>query len=124
MPLCKNSKESNNEAVEENVEILAAKGLRTLVFAMKTVDWDGKREPHSLDAGEFECDLTLLGATGVEDLLQENVGQCIKDFREAGMCVWMLTGDKGSTAKEIGVSCGLVTPKVFEHEAPTQKIVE
>jgi P-type E1-E2 ATPase len=53
--------------------------------------------------------LTLLAATGVEDLLQENVKECISDFRKAGINVWMLTGDKGATAKEIGVSCGLVT---------------
>jgi len=37
--------------------------------------------------------------TGVEDLLQENVKACIEDFRDAGMRVWMLTGDKGATAK-------------------------
>ena len=52
--------------------------------------------------------MTLLAATGVEDLLQENVKECIEDFRQAGISVWMLTGDKGLTAKEIGVSCGLI----------------
>ena len=57
---------------------------------------------------EIECGLTLLAATGVEDLLQENVKECIVDFREAGISVWMLTGDKGLTALEIGVSCGLI----------------
>jgi len=36
------------------------------------------------------------------------VKECIIDFRNAGISVWMLTGDKGLTAKEIGVSCGLV----------------
>ena len=51
----------------------------------------------------------LLAATGVEDLLQENVKECITDFKAAGINVWMLTGDKGLTAKEIGVSCGLIS---------------
>lgn len=46
--------------------------------------------------------------TGVEDLLQEDVKQCIEDFRDAGMRVWMLTGDKGATAKEIAFNCGLL----------------
>ena len=51
----------------------------------------------------------MLGATGVEDLLQENVAKCIDDFRKANMKVWMLTGDKGLTAKQIGMSCGIIS---------------
>ena len=41
-------------------------------------------------------------------MLQDNVAKCIEDFRAAKMKVWMLTGDKGLTAKQIGVSCGLI----------------
>jgi len=41
--------------------------------------------------------------TAVEDLLQEGVKKCIIDFKEAGVKVWMLTGDKGLTAKMIGL---------------------
>jgi len=48
-----------------------------------------------------------VGITAVEDLLQEDVAACIKDFRLAGIKVWMLTGDKGETALEIGLRCGL-----------------
>jgi P-type E1-E2 ATPase len=40
----------------------------------------------------------MLGVTGVEDLLQNDVKQCIVDFKEAGCKVWILTGDKGATA--------------------------
>jgi P-type E1-E2 ATPase len=36
------------------------------------------------------------------------VKECIEDFRDAGIKVWMLTGDKGATAKEIAYSCGLI----------------
>jgi magnesium-transporting ATPase (P-type) len=39
-----------------------------------------------------------LGVTGVEDLLQDDVKKCIVDFKEAGMRVWILTGDKDATA--------------------------
>lgn len=49
-----------------------------------------------------------MGATAVEDLLAEDVGSCIKDYREAGISVWMLTGDKGETAKEIALSCQML----------------
>ena len=50
----------------------------------------------------------LLGVTGVEDLLQDNVSSCIQDFLQAEMKVWMLTGDKGETARQIGFSCGII----------------
>ena len=94
--------------VEKSVENMARKGLRTLLYGMKEIEWDGTRDPLDLPVEEIECNLTLLAATGVEDLLQENVKECIEDFRQAGISVWMLTGDKGLTAKEIGVSCGLL----------------
>ena len=55
--------------------------------------------------------MTLLGATGVEDILQEDVKKCIKDFKQAGIKVWMLTGDSGLTAREIGISCGIIKLK-------------
>lgn len=56
---------------------------------------------------QIESNLKLLGITAVEDLLQDDVAKCIEDFRIAGIKVWMLTGDKGETAEEIGKSCGL-----------------
>lgn len=97
--------------VERSVEGMAKKGLRTLLYGMKEIEWDGTRDPLDLPVEEIECDLTLLAATAVEDLLQENVKECLQDFRQAGIGVWMLTGDKGLTAKEIGVSCGMLPPE-------------
>ena len=102
----------------KDIEDFARKGLRTLVFAYKEItdipsinenvdaeetDWE------HVSVKEIESNLILLGATGVEDLLQENVQRCIEDFREANIKVWMLTGDKGLTAKQIGKSCGLIS---------------
>ena len=105
-PLCSRS----NPAVERSVEAMAKKGLRTLLFAMKEIHWDGSRDAtFDLKIDEVESNLTLLAATGVEDLLQDRVKECITDFRDAGINVWMLTGDKGLTALEIGVSCGLIS---------------
>ena len=45
----------------------------------------------------------------MEDLLQDRVKECISDFRDAGIKVWMLTGDKGDTAHQIAYTCGLYT---------------
>lgn len=110
MPGLADDSNANNKIleVEATVEAMAKKGLRTLLYGMKEIEWDGTRDPIELHVGEIESDLTLLAATGVEDLLQERVKECIVDFREAGISVWMLTGDKGLTALEIGVSCGLI----------------
>lgn len=72
----------------------ASEGLRTLMFCMR--------------AGEDESAYNLIGITGVEDLLQDNVKQTIRQFMEAGLKVWMLTGDKGATAKNIGLTCGIL----------------
>lgn len=111
----------NNQilVIEQKVEAMAAKGLRTLLYGMKLIEWDGSRDPLDLPLEEIECELEVLAATGVEDLLQENVKECIEDFRDAGISVWMLTGDKGLTAKEIGVSCGLIPPEQPDSPAET-----
>jgi P-type E1-E2 ATPase len=52
----------------------------------------------------------MLGVTGLQDLLQDDVAKCITSFRQAKIKVWMLTGDKGETAHNIGISCGLIDP--------------
>ncbi len=54
----------------------------------------------------METDLKLLGVTGVEDLLQDNVKPVILNLREANIKVWMLTGDKMETAQCIATSTG------------------
>ena len=42
----------------------------------------------------IERDMELLGATGIEDRLQEGVPEAIATLRTAGLKVWVLTGDK------------------------------
>jgi len=56
---------------------------------------------------DIEKDFDILGVTAMEDLLQDRVKDCIQDFRDAGIKVWMLTGDKGDTAHQIAYTCGL-----------------
>lgn len=43
---------------------------------------------------EVERNLRLLGCTAIEDKLQEGVPQCIKTLADAGIQLWVLTGDK------------------------------
>jgi len=45
-------------------------------------------------ADEMECELQLVGATGIEDKLQDGVPETIANLLRANINVWMLTGDK------------------------------
>ena len=57
---------------------------------------------------EVESDLFAIGATAVEDKLQENVPETISDLLKANIKIWMLTGDKMETAENIAKSCRLI----------------
>lgn len=118
--LLKMSDGSYNQLISDEVEELAKKGLRTLVFGYRELT-TAYADLESMTAEEVETNLVLVGVTGVEDLLQENVKQCIEDFRDAGIKVWMLTGDKGATAKEIAYSCGLLTKEIESEEQIVRK---
>uniref|UniRef100_A0A8D0D3C1 ATPase phospholipid transporting 11B (putative) n=1 Tax=Sander lucioperca TaxID=283035 RepID=A0A8D0D3C1_SANLU len=99
------------------------KGLRTLVVACRHfspeeyIDVDRhlnaartalqQREERLQEAFSYiERDLHLLGATGVEDKLQDKVQETIEALRLAGIKVWVLTGDKHETAVSVSLSCG------------------
>jgi len=57
----------------------------------------------------LENDLELLGITGVEDKLQDDVSSTLELLRNAGISIWMLTGDKVETACCIGISSRLIS---------------
>ena len=56
-------------------------------------------------AEEIEQGMTTLGATAIEDKLQQDVAGTIADLARAGIKLWVLTGDKEETAINIGHSC-------------------
>ena len=132
--------------VSEECENLAKEGLRTLVISQKIVrpedyqKWkrryaEAGKDPVSRDAleakviEELEEGMDLLGITGVEDLLQDDVKTVIENLRAAGIKVWMLTGDKLETAKCIAISTGMKAPTVpfleikFDPENPTETTI-
>jgi phospholipid-translocating ATPase len=57
---------------------------------------------------KIEHSLVLLGSTAIEDKLQEGVPETITHLKQAGIKVWVLTGDKVETAINIGYSAGLL----------------
>ncbi|PPQ86909.1 hypothetical protein CVT25_009795 [Psilocybe cyanescens] len=110
---------------EKYLDDFASQGLRTLTLAYKVVnedeynawseryheatvaieDRDGKIDAIS---DELERDLRLLGATAIEDRLQDGVPETIEDLKRAGIKVWVATGDKLETAIAIGHSTNLI----------------
>ena len=119
-----------DEIVEKtllHLEEYAAEGLRTLCLAMREVpesefrDWhqvfnqaattvSGNRAEELDKAAELiEHDFHLLGATAIEDKLQEGVPDTIHTLQAAGIKVWVLTGDRQETAINIGMSCKLIS---------------
>jgi phospholipid-translocating ATPase len=100
-------------AEKDSIDLMnehAAKGLRTLMFGFKMLE--EKEDIKNADSSKLENGLEMLGVTGLEDCLQENVANCIKDLRRANIKLWMLTGDKGETAHNIAIACGLIDPSL------------
>ena len=56
----------------------------------------------------MEKDLILLGATGIEDILQDQVVETLDMIQKAGITTWMLTGDKKETAINMAHASGMV----------------
>ncbi|XP_046552031.1 phospholipid-transporting ATPase ID-like [Haliotis rubra] len=63
---------------------------------------------------EIEQNLILIGASAIEDKLQDGVPETIANLALAGIKIWVLTGDKQETAINIGYSCRLLTEEMEE----------
>ncbi|CAA2969991.1 phospholipid-transporting ATPase 9 [Olea europaea subsp. europaea] len=109
------------EETRDHVNQYAEAGLRTLILAYRELS----EEEYMVFNGSFseaknsvsadresmidqvtekiEKDLILLGATAVEDKLQQGVPECIDKLAQAGIKIWVLTGDKMETAINIGL---------------------
>ncbi|KAI9757094.1 MAG: putative aminophospholipid-translocase [Candelina submexicana] len=116
-----------NDWLDEETANMAREGLRTLVVGRKKLslqqyqEFSSRYKQASLaiqgrDAGMarvvkdyLEQDLELLGVTGVEDKLQRDVKPSLELLRNAGIKIWMLTGDKVETARCVAVSARLVS---------------
>ena len=65
--------------------------------------------------GLIENDLELIGSTAIEDKLQDEVPETIEFMKEAGIKLWVLTGDKIETAINIGYSAKLLDDDMTQH---------
>uniref|UniRef100_A0A182URU1 Phospholipid-transporting ATPase n=1 Tax=Anopheles merus TaxID=30066 RepID=A0A182URU1_ANOME len=112
------------EQTQHQLNVYARQGLRVLVMAKRKLDatdfseWYSKHEECELSMenrerkiresfGLLERGLTLVGTTGIEDRLQEGVPETITSLLQAGIVIWVLTGDKAETAINIAYSAKL-----------------
>ena len=65
---------------------------------MATVAVEDREAQIEVVSDELERDLRLLGATAIEDKLQDGVPEAIADLKKAGIKIWVATGDKIETA--------------------------
>ncbi|XP_012541424.1 phospholipid-transporting ATPase ID isoform X6 [Monomorium pharaonis] len=122
-------KKDSDEIMAKTLDHLnkfAGEGLRTLCLSVRDLDesffnnWKQRHQEAALSQEhrddkldaiyeEIEKDMSLLGATAIEDKLQDGVPQTIANLSLAGIKLWVLTGDKQETAINIGYSCQLLT---------------
>lgn len=108
-----------------HLEEYATEGLRTLCIARRELSWseylewskrhldassalENREEKMEAVADCIERELVLLGGTAIEDRLQDGVPESIAILGDAGIKLWVLTGDKVETAINIGFSCNLL----------------
>ncbi|KAB7494597.1 putative phospholipid-transporting ATPase VD [Armadillidium nasatum] len=109
---------------EQHLNQYSKRGLRVLCMAKRHIsdteyeEWAlihkeaentlANREVKLLESyNKIEINMQLLGATGIEDRLQDGVPETVQALRKAGINVWVLTGDKQETAINIAYSCAL-----------------
>ncbi|KAJ9478875.1 putative phospholipid-transporting ATPase NEO1 [Pseudozyma hubeiensis] len=125
---------AQNDWLDEECGNMAREGLRTLVVGRRRLtqdNWlaferaykaarvqveDRNQAMAGAIAEHLENNLELLGLTGVEDKLQEDVKMTLELLRNAGIKVWMLTGDKIETATCIAISSKLVARNQYVHQ--------
>ncbi|XP_077235972.1 phospholipid-transporting ATPase 1-like [Tasmannia lanceolata] len=118
-------------ATETHLHDYSSLGLRTLVVGMRKLsglefeEWQSAYEQANnalmgrasllrAIAVNVESNIRLLGVSAIEDRLQQGVPEAIESLRQAGIKVWVLTGDKQETAISIGYSCKLLTSEMTQ----------
>lgn len=123
LPLCNTKSAHVSTQTQKHINDFAKEGLRTLAVARRKLTKTefinfnnelieansslvNRADKVELCQRKVETGLDLLGATAVEDALQDDVRDTLVSIREAGIKVWVLTGDKVETALNIALSCG------------------
>lgn len=88
-------------------DAMAARGLRVLGVAR------ARHAGPPWPAGEHDFDFEFIGLLGLADPLREEIPQAVRECREAGIRVVMITGDYPVTARAIAGQAGLDAQEVL-----------
>uniref|UniRef100_A0A3Q3NKT7 Phospholipid-transporting ATPase n=1 Tax=Mastacembelus armatus TaxID=205130 RepID=A0A3Q3NKT7_9TELE len=122
----------HKESTQAALDLFANETLRTLCLCYKDIStdeyeaWSRKHKEAQLTTAnrdtaldrvyeQIENNLMLIGATAIEDKLQDGVPETIAKLAKAEIKIWVLTGDKKETAENIGYSCSLLTDDMQIH---------
>lgn len=121
------------EKTQQHLDLYAKQGLRVLVMAKRHLkpqefsEWAAKHKEIELSMENnrekkiresfsiLENNLTLLGATGIEDRLQEGVPETIIALRKAGKIRFLVKSFWQSTFKSIKIYINDVTMRLLTH---------
>jgi len=120
---------SEHTVLNQHLTRFAEEGLRTLVCSKRELseaqgtEWLERYNQAQLAvndrsqllaevAAEIETGMSIIGASAIEDKLQDEVPETLESLQQAGIKVWVLTGDKLETAVNIGYSCRLLNPSM------------
>ncbi|MCJ1246471.1 hypothetical protein MMC30_003679 [Trapelia coarctata] len=102
-----NMTEAVRNRILENMNALAAQGLRVLAFASKEIG-PGAGSNEKYDREDVEKDLTFQGLIGLYDPPRIESAGAVKECHQAGIAVRMLTGDHPGTARAIAAQVGII----------------
>eukprot|EP01155_Anaeramoeba_flamelloides_P000793 Anaeramoba_flamelloidesa1053629_115.p1 GENE.a1053629_115~~a1053629_115.p1 ORF type:complete len:337 (+),score=93.13 a1053629_115:474-1484(+) len=125
IPRSKKNSGEEYQNVLDDLNLFAGQGLRTLLFGYRYLKESefrkwlkrynnarasiiNREDKINQVCEEIETDLHIFAATGIEDKLQAGVPKTIDYLLNAGIAVWLLTGDKPGTAVSVGYSCKLI----------------
>ncbi|KAJ4838588.1 putative calcium-transporting ATPase 13, plasma membrane-type [Turnera subulata] len=89
------------------IQSMAAKSLRCIAFAHKTVN----EADDTGDANLEENDMTMLALVGLKDPCRPGVKTAVEACKSAGVNIKMITGDNVHTARAIAIECGILHPE-------------
>ncbi|WP_408954682.1 HAD-IC family P-type ATPase [Natroniella sp. ANB-PHB2] len=106
----------DTEKINTQIKEMGNKALRVMGFACKKLDYKPTTD-HMIEEG-----LTFIGLTGMIDPPRSKVKDAIKQCRQAGIKVIMITGDHKRTAKAIGKKLNLFDPTKNEQVLTGQQL--
>ncbi|WP_188385417.1 calcium-translocating P-type ATPase, SERCA-type [Ornithinibacillus halotolerans] len=96
-------KERNKEHIEQAIDRMAEKALRTIAISVRPLSKDVP-----LESAFLEKDLTFIGLYGMIDPPRKEVKSAIAECRQAGIKTVMITGDHVKTARAIAKQLNLL----------------